>query len=178
VGSARGDPQAPSIATAHLKLVFAERGEADFTEFVQAAVRALGSAERRAICLLALDYRIKHILVDEFQDTSISQWSCSSASPRMEEGDGRTLFVVGDRRSRSTVSRSRGRALLHARREGPGQRKTRAAHLTTNFRSQGKLVDFSTTPSRASCRASPTNRSAPCLLLRHPPSSRAPRRGG
>src|SRR6267378_750572 len=85
------------VATAHLKLVFAERGEADFTEFVQAAVRALGSAEAPSDLLLALDYRIKHILVDEFQDTSISQWELlERLTVGWEEGDGRTLFVVGD----------------------------------------------------------------------------------
>ena len=31
-------------------------------------------AARRGYHVLALDYRVRHILVDEFQDTSFSQW--------------------------------------------------------------------------------------------------------
>src|SRR2546423_7123609 len=65
-------------AAAHLKVVFGERGEADFTEVAQGAVRALGSPEAPTDLLLALDYRMKHILVDEFQDTSLSQWELLS----------------------------------------------------------------------------------------------------
>ena len=57
-------------AAAHLKLVFAERGETDFTEVAQGAVRALGAPENPTDLLLALDTKIRHILVDEFQDTS------------------------------------------------------------------------------------------------------------
>src|SRR5712691_4691198 len=132
------------VATAHLKLVFAERGEADFTEFVQAAVRALGSAEAPSDLLLALDYRIKHILVDEFQDTSISQWELlERLTAGWEEGDGRTLFVVGDPMQSIYRFREAEVALfLHARREGLGNVRLEPLTLTTNFRSQGKLVDF------------------------------------
>src|SRR5437667_463634 len=53
------------LAVAQLKVVFAERGEADFTEFAQGAVRALGTPDAPSDLLLALDYRIRHILVDE-----------------------------------------------------------------------------------------------------------------
>src|SRR5467141_1464292 len=132
------------LATAHLKLVFAERGEADFTEFVQAAVRALGTAEAPSDLLLALDYRIKHILVDEFQDTSISQWELlERLTAGWEEGDGRTLFVVGDPMQSIYRFREAEVALfLHARREGLGNVRPEPLTLTTNFRSQGKLVEF------------------------------------
>jgi ATP-dependent helicase/nuclease subunit A len=132
------------VATAHLKLVFAERGEADFTEFVQAAVRALGTAEAPSDLLLALDYRIKHILVDEFQDTSISQWELlERLTAGWEEGDGRTLFVVGDPMQSIYRFREAEVALfLHARRAGLGNVRLEPLTLTTNFRSQGKLVEF------------------------------------
>src|SRR6185295_9679509 len=89
-------------AAAHLKVVFGERGEADFTEVAQGAVRALGSPQAPTDLMLALDYRVKHILVDEFQDTSLSQWellSLLTAGWEGEEGRGnssRTLFLVGD----------------------------------------------------------------------------------
>src|SRR5712691_7400796 len=84
------------LAVAQLKVVFAERGEADFTEFAQGAVRALGTPDAPSDLLLALDYRIRHILVDEFQDTSISQWELlERLTAGWEEGDGRSLLVGG-----------------------------------------------------------------------------------
>src|SRR5687767_2482267 len=89
------------LAAAQLKLVFAERGETDFTEIAQGAVRALGSPDNPTDLLHALDTRIKHILVDEFQDTSYSQFELlqrltSGWQQDGEMSDGRTLFLVGD----------------------------------------------------------------------------------
>src|SRR3954471_9204452 len=84
-------------AAAHLKLVFAEAGETDFTEVAQGAVRALGAIDAPSHLLLALDARIKHILFDEFQDTSVSQWELLSLlTSGWQKDDGRTLFLVGD----------------------------------------------------------------------------------
>src|SRR5919106_5871819 len=84
-------------AAAQLKVVFAERGETDFTEVAQAAVRALGTPEEPTDLLLALDTRIKHILVDEFQDTSYSQFELiERLTSGWQPDDGRTLFLVGD----------------------------------------------------------------------------------
>src|SRR5690606_31895848 len=61
-------------AAGELALVFAERGEIDFTGIAQAAVQALGSPEEPTNLLLALDVQLRHLLVDEFQDTSHGQW--------------------------------------------------------------------------------------------------------
>src|SRR5688572_11878813 len=84
-------------AAAQLKVVFAERGETDFTEIAQGAVRALGTPDNPTDLLLALDTTIKHILVDEFQDTSYSQFELlERLTSGWERGDGRTLFLVGD----------------------------------------------------------------------------------
>ena len=78
-------------AAAQLKLVFAERGETDFTEIAQGAVRALGTPDNPTDLLLALDTRIKHILVDEFQDTSYSQYELlEKLTSGWERDDGRT----------------------------------------------------------------------------------------
>ncbi len=78
-------------------LVFGERGQVDFTEVAQGAVRALGDPDAPTDLLLSLDVRIKHILVDEFQDTSISQWELlERLTAGWQPDDGRTMFVVGD----------------------------------------------------------------------------------
>src|SRR5439155_391802 len=61
-------------AVAHLKVLFGERGQADFTEFAHGALAALGSVDDPSDLLLSLDQKISHVLVDEFQDTSLSQF--------------------------------------------------------------------------------------------------------
>ncbi len=101
------------VAAAQLKILFAERGEADFTEIAQGAVRALGSPEEPTDLLLALDARIAHVLVDEFQDTSLSQWDLlERLTAGWSPGDGRTVFAVGfTRRADRTAI---GRAALSA----------------------------------------------------------------
>jgi ATP-dependent helicase/nuclease subunit A len=84
-------------AVARLQVAFAARGEADFAEIAQGALAALGTDEAPTDLLLALDYRIRHVLVDEFQDTSRTQGELlRKLTAGWEPGDGRTLFVVGD----------------------------------------------------------------------------------
>jgi len=138
-------------AAAHLKVVFAERGETDFTEVAQGAVRALGSPETPTDLLLALDTRIKHILVDEYQDTSWSQYEllrCLTSG--WEKGDGRTLFLVGDPMQSIYRFREAKVALfLQVWESGklavvPAEAGVQLERLTltTNFRSQAGLVDW------------------------------------
>jgi ATP-dependent helicase/nuclease subunit A len=131
-------------AAAHLKVVFGERGEADFTEVAQGAVRALGSPEAPTDLLLALDYRLKHILVDEFQDTSISQWELLSLlTSEWSPKDGRTLFLVGDPMQSIYRFREAQVALFQrARTHGMGSVKLEPITLRTNFRSQKNLISF------------------------------------
>src|SRR5690606_18226072 len=60
-------------AAAELRVEFAARQAIDFVELALAAQQALGGPDAPSDLLLALDYRIRHILVDEFQDTSHGQ---------------------------------------------------------------------------------------------------------
>src|SRR6185295_13446896 len=131
-------------AAAHLKVVFGERGEADFTEVAQGAVRALGRPDAPTDLLLALDYRVKHILVDEFQDTSISQWELLTLlTSGWTAGDGRTLFLVGDPMQSIYRFREAQVALfLQARENGLGSVKLEPITLSTNLRSQKNLIAF------------------------------------
>jgi ATP-dependent exoDNAse (exonuclease V) beta subunit len=132
------------VAAAQLKLVFAARGECDFTEIAQGAVRALGTPEEPTDLLLALDHRIRHLLVDEFQDTSISQWELlERLTAGWQPDDGRTLFVVGDpMQSIYRFREAEVQLFRKAQREGLPNVKLAPLALTTNFRSQEALVDW------------------------------------
>jgi ATP-dependent exoDNAse (exonuclease V) beta subunit len=130
------------IAVAQLKLVFAARGQADFTEIAQGALLALGESDAPTDLMLALDYRIQHILVDEFQDTSITQYKLiESLTAGWQSGDDRTLFLVGD--PMQSIYRFREAEVglfLRARREGIGAVALNPLTLHVNFRSQAGIV--------------------------------------
>ncbi|HVL36518.1 MAG TPA: UvrD-helicase domain-containing protein, partial [Burkholderiales bacterium] len=131
-------------AAAHLEVVFGERREADFTEVAQGALRALGTPDAPTDLLLAFDYRVKHILVDEFQDTSISQWELLSLlTSEWTPGEGRTLFLVGDPMQSIYRFREAEVALfLRARSHGLGNVALEPLFLSTNRRSQAGLIEF------------------------------------
>lgn len=80
-----------------LRDVFRRAATVDFTEVTRAARKALGTPESPTDLLYALDYRIQHLLVDEFQDTSRAQYELVKAlTEQWSGGDSRSLFLVGD----------------------------------------------------------------------------------
>jgi ATP-dependent exoDNAse (exonuclease V) beta subunit len=77
--------------------VFQEAGEVDFIGVAQRALQALEDESGATDLALKLDYRIRHLLVDEFQDTSPTQVELLRRLTRgWQTDDGRTLFCVGD----------------------------------------------------------------------------------
>ncbi|MGI9292207.1 MAG: UvrD-helicase domain-containing protein, partial [Gammaproteobacteria bacterium] len=85
------------LAAGELLLVFAEQGEADYPAIAQNALQALEDEDGPTDMSLRLDYLIRHILIDEFQDTSSAQLELLKAlTAGWSSGDGRTLFLVGD----------------------------------------------------------------------------------
>ena len=131
-------------AVAQLKLIFKARGKVDFTEVSQGALQALGESDAPTDLALTLDYRIQHLLIDEFQDTSISQYELiTQLTAGWEEGDGRTLFAVGD--PMQSIYRFREAEVglfLRARSEGIGNVPLESIVLQTNFRSQQNIVKW------------------------------------
>ena len=132
------------LAVAQLRVVFAKHGKADFVEFSQGALRALGSEDAPTDLMLVLDYRIRHILVDEFQDTSQSQFELlERLTSGWEPEDGRTLFLVGDPMQSIYRFREAEVALfLRAWRDGIGTVSLWPLTLSANFRSQAGIVDW------------------------------------
>jgi len=132
------------LAVAELKLVFAAHGRADFVEIAQGASRALGEPDAPTDLLLSLDYRIHHILVDEFQDTSFTQFELlEKLTAGWTPGGGRTLFLVGD--PMQSIYRFREAEVglfLRARHGGIGTVTLEPLALSVNFRSQADIVDW------------------------------------
>ena len=132
------------VAVAELQLVFRERGEIDHAESALRALRALGDEQAPTDLALALDHRIRHVLVDEFQDTSTSQFELLAALTRgWTPGDGRTLFLVGD--PMQSIYRFREAEVglfMRARSEGVGEASPERRRLAVNFRSRPALVDW------------------------------------
>ncbi len=141
-----------SLAVLELNRLFEEQGLIDFTELTLAAGRALGTEDSPSDLALALDYRIRHLLIDEFQDTSVAQFRLfRQLISGWEPDDGRTFFAVGD--PMQSVYRFRDAEVglfLEVVRHGIGQLRPEPLRLTTNFRARPALVDWS---NRAFARA-------------------------
>lgn len=125
--------------------VFRERGVVDFTEVTRAAIRGLGTAERPSDLLYWLDFRIQHLLVDEFQDTSLAQYDLINAlTAQWSEGDLHTLFVVGD--PMQSIYRFRGAEvslfLQCWKEQRLGSVQLTPLSLATNFRSTPEIVHW------------------------------------
>ncbi|WP_051362300.1 UvrD-helicase domain-containing protein [Solimonas soli] len=132
------------LAAAQLRVVFAARGVVDFAEVATQAVAALGSDEAPTELALAFDYRIRHLLVDEFQDTSTTQYRLlERLTAGWQAGDGRTLFVVGDPMQSIYRFREADVGLyLQARARGIAALPLEALRLECNFRSRAGIVDW------------------------------------
>jgi len=136
-------------AVAQLQLVFQSRGEVDFTELSLSALRALGSELAPSDLMLRLDARIRHLLIDEFQDTSTTQFQLLK---RLVEGwrehnenggEPQTLFIVGDgMQSIYGFREAKVGLFLEARNSGVNELLLQAAPLTVNFRSTPTVVDW------------------------------------
>jgi ATP-dependent helicase/nuclease subunit A len=132
------------LAAAELDEVFREHGAVDFPAVSIAALRALGTAEAPTDLGLRLDYRLQHILVDEFQDTSSAQLELlRMLTAGWVRGDGRSVFCVGDPMQSSYGFRqAEVRAFLDLAAEGIGEVQFDVQRLSSNFRSAQPLVNW------------------------------------
>ena len=136
----------PQLA-AILKITFQQQGQSDYSEITLAALEALDpntTHQQISDITLKLDYQIKHILVDEFQDTSGSQMKLlEHLVSGWELEDGRTLFLVGDAmQSLYSFRDARVGLFINAQRYPIGPVHCKPLNLSTNFRSQQGIVDW------------------------------------
>ena len=117
----------------------------DFTGLEQAALRLLNDEDPSDLHL-HLDSTLRHLLVDEFQDTNYAQWRMiQQLTSGWQPGDGRTIFLVGDPKQSIYSFRNAEVQLFFRAAYGiplPSGGFLPLSHhtLTTNFRSTGKLI--------------------------------------
>ncbi len=132
------------LLAAHLQLLFEQDQVLDFTAVSHQAINALGDDQQPTDLALYWDNAIHHLLIDEFQDTSIQQYQLiEKLVAGWEPGDGKTLFCVGD--PMQSIYRFRQAEVglfLRARYHGIGSVKLDYLQLKMNFRSCGQIVNW------------------------------------
>lgn len=131
-------------AAAQLQALFALDGRVDHTYIAGAARAALAESGLPTDLALRTGLSLRHILVDEFQDTSVAQLELLEAlTAGWEPGDGRTLFVVGDPMQSIYLFReAEVGCFLRARDAGIGPVRLTALRLLRNFRSTPALIQW------------------------------------
>ena len=132
------------LAAAELRLLFKERNQADYIELTQRAEMALGDPDNPSDLALVFDYQITHLLMDEFQDTSTAHIELlTRLTAGWQDGDGRTVFLVGD--PMQSIYRFREAEVanfLAVRKDGLGGLPIEPLTLESNFRSAPQLVEW------------------------------------
>jgi ATP-dependent exoDNAse (exonuclease V) beta subunit len=130
--------------SSQLLLSFRRFRQVDHPQIAAAALAALGPEQEPTDLALALDHRIRHILVDEFQDTSKMQTDLlKKLTAGWEPDDGRTLFLVGDAMQSVYGFRNANVGIyLKVQEEGLGDIPLQPLTLQSNFRSQANVVQW------------------------------------
>lgn len=125
----------------------AQQGVLDFVALEQATLNLL-KTEDPSDLLLRLDWRLKHLLVDEFQDTSQNQMDLlCRLMTGWQAGESRSLMVVGDPKQSIYGWRQAKPQLFQESRRGlpcaSGEPLPLASlMLTTNFRATRTLISW------------------------------------
>ena len=138
------------VLVAELTLVFQQEGAVDYTQISMAALDSLGDTLTPTELALKLDHRLSHILIDEFQDTSSTQFRLLEKLTNgwAEHNDNNpdnphTLFLVGDGMQSIYGFREANVGLfLEARKFGVNGITLADLPLTVNFRSDPAVVDW------------------------------------
>ncbi len=140
------------LLVANLMIIFKERNAIDFCEL---NLRSMNTLEVDGIptdLSLLLDYKIKHILIDEFQDTSNHHFRLiKKLTAEWQPNEDKTIFIVGD--PMQSIYRFREAEVglfLQVKDQGINNIKLSSLILESNFRSNHPIVNFCNTVFSAS----------------------------
>jgi ATP-dependent helicase/nuclease subunit A len=130
------------ILVAELNMCFESHQVTDFVGLNLSAQQALGTADAPTDLALYLDYKISHLLIDEFQDTSLTQYQLiNQIITEWHPEDQRTLFLVGDPMQSIYRFRQADVSLFtQTQKYGMGPVALTPLSLTQNFRSSDDIV--------------------------------------
>ncbi len=133
------------LAAAHFIVLSDRTGRTDFTAFSMAALDALGDEDKPTDLALSLDYQINHLLIDEFQDTSVTQFELvRRLIAGWMDGGQKSIFLVGDPMQSIYRFRQSEVGLFKQVADAGfiGNMSVELLSLSVNFRSQGSLVHW------------------------------------
>lgn len=132
------------VLASKLLLVFKRFGKVDFIQMAASANAALGEVGQPTSLAMWLYHKFRHILVDEFQDCNLSQVEfLAKLTTAWEEGDGRSIFLVGDKKQSIYLFRGSNVSLFTlVALNGINDLKFEVHRLENNYRSQSGLVDW------------------------------------
>ncbi len=135
--------QVLKLCVAQLQMYFERKQAHDFIEVALLANQALDARDEVSDIALFLDYQVQHLLIDEFQDISTSQFnSIEKLISQWHQNDGKTLFLVGDpMQSIYRFRESQVGLFLQVRTQGIANIKPIPLVLKTNFRSSQSIVE-------------------------------------
>jgi ATP-dependent exoDNAse (exonuclease V) beta subunit len=156
-------------AAAQLQLVFADSGKVDYAYIAGAARASLTEQGEPSEFALRTGNALRHILVDEFQDTSFEQFELLRVlTAGWDSGDDRTLFLVGDPMQSIYQFREAEVGLfLQARDYGIGTLTVGPLQLRRNFRARPALLQWL---NRCFARLFPADDDARLAAIRYLPS--------
>ncbi|ABL01880.1 UvrD/REP helicase [Candidatus Ruthia magnifica str. Cm (Calyptogena magnifica)] len=134
--------QVLKLAVIQLNILFDVNQTYDFIQVALDANQALDEHQVGDVALF-LDNKVQHILIDEFQDTSATQFVLlEKLIINWQVGDGKTLFLVGDpMQSIYLFRQSQVGLFLQVRVQGIANIKPKFLQLSTNFRSSESVVE-------------------------------------
>lgn len=128
------------------------RGLYDFDDITRSLPDVLGSNGAPSVLAYRMDGRIRHWMLDEFQDTSLVQWNglrtfleevATDAAMGDNRSASRSLFVVGDVKQSIYGWRGGEPRLFRAlQAESPWQDALQACSMATSYRSSSVVLDF------------------------------------
>lgn len=126
-----------------LRQLFKQKNTVDFIEIIEIANEALGKNDAASDLLLSLDYKISHLLIDEFQDTSRSHFNflkkiVDGWTPEAQK----TIFCVGDPMQSIYKFREADVSIfIEAKKNGFNTIPLETIQLRDNYRSSSIIVD-------------------------------------
>ena len=123
--------------------IFVASGQTDFLGIAKNALQVIeGTSTIGKDVTVQWEWPVSHLLVDEFQDTS---WSQFKLIEQLTSNwiDGQTIFLVGD--PMQSIYRFREAEVglfIHARENGIGRHTLESVKLSRNFRSQSTIVKW------------------------------------